>query len=155
MCINHIYRIIYSIFAPWWCIWEAICPWGTVPTCRQPISLSQHCVKKCPQIIPFVASWRLSPINRLQSTTMPNGTFVHQDPWAQGEKYKNAVGMIEVTWLSGVFMMEKCSFRVERCFAFTEKGMGLAFSSAPYLLKIGETVPPEEGLSSARSFCQF
>jgi len=32
-----------------------------------------------------------------------------------------------------------------RCFAFTEKGMGLAFSSAPYLLKIGETVPPEEG----------
>ena len=29
---------------------------GTAPTCRQPISLSQHCVKKCPQIIPFVAS---------------------------------------------------------------------------------------------------
>jgi len=60
--------------------------------------------------------------------------------------------------------IEKCSFCVGRCFAFTEKGMGLAFSSAPYLLKIGETVPPEEGLSSAQVvfndlpiflFCQF
>ena len=58
--------------------------------------------------------------------------------------------MIEVIiFPHAVFLIFPCSFCVERCFAFTEKGMGLAFSSAPYLLKIGETVPPEEGLSSA------
>ena len=86
---------------------------------------------------------------------------------------KNPVGMMEVTG-DMTFLrcfhdlktgkIEKCSFCVGRCFAFTEKGMGLAFSSAPYLLKIGETVPPEEGLSSAQVvfndlpiflFCQF
>jgi len=104
---------------------------------------------------------------------MPNGTFVHQDPWAQGEKYKKSSGNdgddSDMTFVRCFHdlktgKIEKCSFCVERCFAFTEKGMGLAFSSAPYLLKIGETVPPEEGLSSAHVvfndlpiflFCQF
>lgn len=32
-----------------------------------------------------------------------------------------------------------------RCFAFTEKGISLAFSAAPYLMKCGENVPRAEG----------
>lgn len=38
-----------------------------------------------------------------------------------------------------------------RCFAFTEKGISLAFSAAPYLLKCGENVPRAEGRQSGHS----